>query len=136
LASSTRLYKSFDGGDNWTSSAFPAVVSSIAVKDTLEMYITTATQNYYTTDGGATWQTRNALATGPATFIGNDLYAFPDYRSTDEGASWEHFFPRVFQSNTLFDIHFRGNDGFTGKAGGTVTCSKDRGRSFGFDVKI
>lgn len=136
LASSTRLYKSFDGGDNWTSNAFPAIVSSIAIKDTLEMYITTPSQNYYTKDGGATWQTRGNFLSGPAKFIGKDLYAFPDYRSTDEGATWESFMPRLFQNNVLFDIYFRGNNGFVGKAGGKVTCSKDRGRSFDFDITI
>jgi photosystem II stability/assembly factor-like uncharacterized protein len=136
VLTSSHLYKSFDGGQSWTERAFPATTQSMIVKDTAEIFITTTSQNYYTADGGATWQMKDNTATGPGDFVGNDLFIWPNYKSTDNGATWTSFLPQNISNTTIFDLHFKGNLGLIGKAGGKVSCTFDKGCSFGFDVTL
>lgn len=136
LATDSHLYKSFDGGQSWTERAFPATTQYMIIKDTAEVFVTTTTQNYYTADGGATWQMKDNTATGFGDFVGNDLFVWPNYKSTDNGTTWTSFFPQNISNTTIFDLYFKGNIGLLGKGAGKVSCSFDKGCSWGFDIAL
>lgn len=136
VATDSHIYKSFDNGQTWTGHTVPALLQSITIKDTAEMFICTPSQNYYTSDGGATWQTKPATASGKGDFIEGNLYIWPNYKSADTGSTWSSMFPKILNNNTIFDVYFKGNIGLIGKAGGKINCSFDKGTSFGFDITL
>lgn len=135
VAMSDKLYRSVNGGATWTTTTFPVVVNSIAVKNYNEFFITSNSTAHYTADGGTTWQTKSK-SDGVAMYIDNDLFAMPNYKSTDNGQTWDYFLPTTLSSGTFFDIAFKGELGILGKQQGKVSFSRDKGRSFGYDVTL
>jgi len=137
VAMSDKLYRSANGGSTWTSTTFPGVVNSIAVKNYREFFITSTSTAHFTDDGGNTWQTKtNNVNGGTKMYIGNDLFLMPNYKSTDNGQTWDYFLPQTLSNGTFFDIVFKANSGFVGKQQGKVGFSTDRGRSFSYDVTL
>lgn len=136
VATGTNLYKSFDGGQTWSSGIlFPEQIQNIIVKDSLEMFIFASTQNYYTSDGGINWQPKPAvLVNGFGNFIENDLYIWPGKKSTDNGSTWSDFLPQTIASGVFFDIYFKGNVGIFGRGAGKVSLSFDKGCSLSSDI--
>lgn len=136
LATDSHLYKSYDGGQNWTEKTFPASIQNIIVKDSLAMFICTSSQNYYTSDGGTNWQTKNNTASGVGNYIGNNLYVWPSHKSTDNGTTWTSFLPQSLSNGVVFDVYFKNNIGLIGRNDGKINVSFDKGCSFGQEIIV
>lgn len=136
LATDSYLYKSYDGGQNWTEKTFPASIQNIIVKDSLAMFICTSSQNYYTSDGGTNWQTKNNTASGVGNYIGNNLYIWPSHKSTDNGTTWTSFLPQSLSNGVVFDVYFKNNIGLIGRGDGKINVSFDKGCSFGQEIIV
>ena len=138
LATQDTLYKTFDAGANWTTNVFPSTgILSIAVKSINEIFAGNGSGGtFFTTDGGANWQQKDSVSTQRFIYISDDLYAWPDYRSIDNGTTWQEFLPQTVSTNQIFDLTFKGSIGYLGKANGKVSFSTDGGRSFGFNRSL
>lgn len=134
-----KIYTSVDGGQKWsTGTAIPEGSIKAIVRGPQEyLLLTPDNKGHYTKDAGATW----AEIAGPAAssgganwvFIGDDLYVWPEYKSTDMGVTWKPFFPGFFNAASageIFSMDFTNGFGMVGHANGRLSVTRDRGRSF------
>jgi photosystem II stability/assembly factor-like uncharacterized protein len=138
LATDLNVFRTFDGGANWTTNATGTfTIRKIAVKNEDEMFVNTSpgTGTYFTTDGGATWTSRSAIDDYPLFYAGNRLMHWPEGSSLDNGQSWNYFLPRVSVTD-IFDIYFKGNQGLLGLWDGKFITSVDQGRSLARELPV
>lgn len=144
------VYKTIDGGVNWTLQTTGAMLGSSHYFRNIEFldenigFLGTINQKVYkTTDGGTTWTlitniTPNPLAicgldcVGTSTIYGCGAYFSPAYiiKSTDSGNTWQYINMSAY-ANTLVEINFIDeNIGFASgnnATGGVILKTTDGG---------
>lgn len=135
VATNSHLHQSNDGGVNWTSKPFPtSTTTTFKVKNSNEFFISNSNQDYYiSTDAGDVWQQINTPTTYAEAYnsfwIGDDLYVWPLYRTSDNGVNWEELFMGDVLNSTIYDIDFLDNEGLMGSNSGKINYSNDKGVS-------
>ncbi len=133
VATQNDIHRSFDGGTTWTSNATPGAISSIAIKNVDEYFVMTGNQPYTTADAGATWLQKTVL---PASshiktfYLNNEIYCWPDHKSSDNGVTWQYMFPGGSAMGAIYDLHFNGSNGIIARTDGKINYSNDKGRSY------
>lgn len=110
-ASSTKLFKTTDGGSSWSTDALPTDAISFEFLDENTGFVSGRYNTFRTTDGGVSWE--NVLEVGLAEFqftdseIGYAIDYYPHlvYKTTDGGNTWNQVFeaPNVPLSFHFFD---------------------------------
>lgn len=130
---------SVDGGKKWTSRPIAFNPNRVIFRGTLSMIAASqnSTKLWFTEDGGANWTEKDGPADmqnyGQIAHIGDALYLWPGWKSTDLGSTWTPFFPSWFQSSgsgSAFCMDFAGSFGAIGLTGGKIAYTFDRARSF------
>lgn len=133
----TDLWKSVDAGITWTSQAMPTLPGSshlqgMYAKSSKELIIWgNNNECYYTTNSGATWQTKARIYGQHFFTVNNTVYGFPEATTTDNGDTWTYFLPSTQSTyDKGNDVHFKGNYGMSASTAGRVFYSADKGRSW------
>lgn len=80
------FFETTDGGESWqelSSSAFPTNMAELDVLDAMHMVATAGNSNYYSLDGGTTWERELTL---PYAYLNRGICGLPDGRVWIAGA--------------------------------------------------
>lgn len=140
VATESTIHKTVNGGTSWTDKAFPVSnVSYVFIKNAKVYFIVDSNQNaYYTEDGGSNWTSCPAFKSvvkdpGDLFFFNDVIYAWPQYKSTDKGLTWQPIFTNnQGLTSIIYDVNFKSSEGLLGRTKGQVNFSSDGGRTFNF----
>jgi photosystem II stability/assembly factor-like uncharacterized protein len=128
----SRIYRSVDGGETWTSSptTFAPSVTVAFVTTTNGICGGSNGELNRTTDGGATWVEQTSPGVGSVTggseSGGRDLWLVQSgtvYRSPDKGVSWQESYTSTATWQDMDFVTYAGGDttsGWVGASNGTI----------------
>ena len=134
ITSGEKVFKSIDGGENWTNTNLTLPSPNVFIVDTLYWYSINSEGFYRTTNGGASWIKNELPGSGDKIFFINKNVGFLSgygqvLRTTDGGLTWSLNFSL---ENNLMITNFSFCNDSVGVAGGSqyIIKTTDSGKTW------